>query len=270
MEGEIPTDDPNPLNPALDSLDTLIQRGINADLWEQMKGDLPCAEATTECIASLQQLAVQQNPLLVEIDERIEEINAKINEANAANKKSINLSVFRPAARVFLEPTFPTQSNSGQQQPGTIEKIASFFTSPTGVVNEVIRAVGIPLLDKLFGGSDQNQQRAIAISDLQVQLAQIQRGRAELANQIKEKVALTVFDFDTSRREYQISQEISRRESDRTQLIDTEFQLGEGDSVTYLGQLSSLDRNKAATWRSWSSMRSTLAKLQLLVLGTEE
>jgi outer membrane protein TolC len=225
---------------------------------------------TTECIAELQQLATAQNPLLQEIDARIEEISAKIDEAKAANKKSINLSVLRPAARVFLEPSFNTQAEPGQRQRGTIEKIAEAFSSPVGVINEVLKAVGIPLFDKFFGGSDSNQSRAIAISDLAVQLAQIQRGRAELAEQIKEKVALAVFDFDTERREFQVLQEISKREAARMQLYEVDYKLGMGGTETYLSQLSSLDRNKAGTWKSWTSMRSQLAKLQLLVLGTED
>lgn len=268
--GEIPAGDPNPLNSAGDSLDTLIQSGINADLWQQMKGDLPCVDATTECIAQLQDIAAQQNPLLIEIDTRIEEITTKIEEAKAANKKSIDLSVLRPAARVFLEPTSATQLRPGERQPGTIEKVLSIFSSPVGVINELLKAVGIPLLDKLFGGNDQNQERAIAISDLQVKLAEIQRGRAEIADKVKEKVALAVFDFDTSRRDFQVAQEISRRETARTQLAEMKYSLGQGDSITYLGQMSSLDRNKAATWRSWASMRSQLERIKLLVLGTQD
>lgn len=229
-------------------------------------------DATTECIAQLQDLATQQNPLLIEIDARIEEINTKIEEAKAQNKKSINLSVLRPAARVFLEPTFDASSSQpNQRQRGPIEKLVSIFTSPVGVINEVLRAVGIPLFDKLLGGgNEQAQGRSIAIADLQVKLAEIQRGRAELANQVKEKVALAVFDFDTSRRDFQISQEISKRESQRMQLSEVEYRLGEGDSTVYLGQLSSLDRNKAQTWKSWASMRSQLEKIKLLVLGTPD
>ena len=266
----VPASDPNPLNPAGDSLDSLIQRGMNADLWQQMRGDLPCVDATTECIAQLQEIATQKNPLLIEVDNRIEEINSKIEEAKAANKKSVDLAVLRPAARVFLEPTFSSQSNSTQRQPGTIEKIAQIFTSPVGVVNEVLKAVGIPLFDKFFGGSDQNQERAIAISDLQVKLAEIQRGRAELANQVKEKVALAVFDFDNSRREFQISQEVSKREAARIQLTEVEYRLGQGDSNSYLGQLTSLDSRKAQTFRAWASLRSQLEKIRLLVLGTQD
>ncbi len=235
-----------------------------------MKGDLPCVDATTECIAQLQQVAVQQNPLLVEVDTRIEEITTKIEEAKAANKKSIDLSILKPAARVFLEPSFSTQPKLNQRQPGTIEKVMGLFTSPVGMFNELLRAVGIPLVDKIFGGNDQNQERAIAISDLQVKLAEIQRGRAELADKVKEKVALAVFDFDTARRDFQISQEIAQREAFRTQLSEVKYRMGNGDSVTYLGQLSSLDRNKATTWRSWASMRSQLEKIKLLVLGSTE
>lgn len=242
---------------------------MSNDLWQQMKGNLPCVDATTECIAQLQQLAEQENPLLQEVDARIEEISTKIEEAKTANKKSIDLAILRPAARVFLEPTFPAQTNPTQRQPGTIEKIASLFTSPFGAINEVLRAVGIPLLDKFFGGSDENQQRAIAISDLQVKLAEIQRGRAELADKVKEKVALAVFDFDTARRDFQVAQEISKREASRIQLSEVKYRMGNGDSVVYLGQLSSLDRNKAQTFRAWASMRSQLEKIRLMVLGTD-
>ena len=266
-----PKTDTNPLNPAGNSIDTLIQKGINADLWQQMKGNLPCVDATTECIAQLQQLAAQHNPLLKEVDARIEEIQQKITEANAQNKKSINLSVLRPAAQVFLQPTFDPQLPANQRQRGPIDKLLSLFTSPVGVINEVLRAVGIPLFDKLLGnGNEQAQSRSIAIADLQVKLAEIQRGRAELADKINEKVSTSVFDFDTSRRQFQISQEVAKREASRAYLSQVEYQLGTNDSNTYLGQLSALDRNKAATWTSWTTMRSQLAKIQLLVLGTRE
>ena len=270
-EDGIPASDTNPLNPAGNSIDALIQKGINADLWQQMKGNLPCVDATTECITQLQQLAAEHNPLLKEVDARIEEIQQKISEANAQNKKSINLSVLRPAAQVFLQPTFDTQVPTGQRQRGPIDKLISLFSSPMGVINEVLRAVGIPLFDKLLGnGNDQAQSRSIAIADLQVKLAEIQRGRAELADKVNEKVSTSVFDFDTSRRQFQISQEIAKREASRVYLSQVEYRLGTNDSVTYLGQLSGLDRNKAATWTSWTSMRSQLAKIQLLVLGTPE
>jgi hypothetical protein len=153
-------------------------------------------------------------------------------------------------------------------RPRPLEKIAQIFTNPVRIINELLAAVGIPLFDSLFGGSDQNQERVIAISELELQLAQIQRGRAELADEVKDKVAIAVFDFDTSRREFQISSEISKREAARIQLTEADYRLGGGNTESYLSQLSSLDRQKGQSFRAWASLRSQLEKIKLLVLGT--
>jgi hypothetical protein len=45
--------------------------------------------------------ATQKNPLLAEIDTRIEEINNKIESARASNKKAVKLSVLTPALQYF-------------------------------------------------------------------------------------------------------------------------------------------------------------------------
>jgi len=269
-DSKLPKTSPNPLNPAGDSMDTLIQLGINQDLWQLLQGELPCLDTDTKCITQLQAIAVQKNPLLKEVDARIKEINDKIDVAKAANKKSVDLSVFRPAAQVFLQPTISSQYQPQQHHTGgVLGTLASIFIQPAGIINQVLQAVGMPLFDKLFaGGSVQDQTKAIQISDLQVKLAEIQRGRAELADKVKEKVALAVFDFDESRREFQISREVSQREVSRMRLAEVEYRLGQGSTESYLGQLSSLDKGKASVWRSWSTMRSRLARIKLLVDGT--
>jgi hypothetical protein len=261
-----PKTDPNPLNSAGSSIDVFIQKSINEDVWQQIKGGLPCLDATTACIAQLEALSTQKNPMLQEIDQRIEDISNKIAEAKKANKTSIQLSVFRPAAQVFLSPV----AQPGHHNGGVLGKILSLFVSPAGVINEVLQAVGMPLFDSMFGGSDQNQQRAIAISDLETKLAEIQRSRAELADKVREKVQQALFDFDEARRDFQISQEVVKREASRLQLSEVEYNLGGGSSESYLGQLSALDRNKAQTWRAWTMTRSRLEKIKLLVLGVEE
>ncbi len=266
-DSKLPKTNPNPLDPAGDSMDTLVHLGINADIWQQMQGSLPCLDADTKCIAQLQAIAVQKNPLLKEIDSRIQEINQKIEEAKVANKKSINLSVFRPAAQVFLQPTISQYQPPHHRGGGVLGTLASIFIQPAGIINQVLQAVGMPLFDSMFGGSDQNQTRAIAISDLAVKLAELQRGRAELADKVKEKIAIAVFDFDESRREFQISSEVSKREISRMQLVEVEYRLGQGSSETYLQQLSSLDKGKASTWKSWSAMRSRLERIKLLIDG---
>jgi hypothetical protein len=131
-------------------------------------------------------------------------------------------------------------------------------------------AVGIPFLQASFGGNAENQRNAIAISDLQVKVAELQRGRAELAQKIREQVYLAAFEYDEAAREFQISQEVAKRDAARMQLLQIEYRFGEGDSNTYLNSLNSLDGRKAQTYRAWAAMRSRIEKIKLLVLGVEE
>lgn len=248
----------------------IVKTRINNDLWESMKGDLPCLAATRDCISSLQSAATQHNPLLLEIDQRIEEINTKIDEARASNKKSIRLSVLTPALQALLSPQTINEDGKTRQTGGFLSNILSIFTNPVGIIDKLLNAVGVPLLQASFGGNAENQRNAIAISDLQVKAAQLQRGRAELAQKIREQVYLAVFDYDDAAREFQISQEITRRDVAREKLLEIEYRFGEGDTNTYLNNLNSLDSKKAQTYRAWAAMRARIEKIKLLVLGVDE
>jgi len=117
-----------------------------------MLSGLPCVDATTECIAQLQEVATVQT-LLLEIDGRIEEINARIEEAKAENKSQSSSQSYRPCE--CFEPTTVTTSDSGSQQTTTKQtetprKNAQIFTNPVRIVNELLAAVGIPLFDSLL------------------------------------------------------------------------------------------------------------------------
>ncbi|MGL5923362.1 hypothetical protein [Chroococcidiopsis sp.] len=261
----------NPLEPAGSDLDAIIRTRINDDLWNAMKGDLPCLTATRDCISSLQSAATQHNPLLKEVDARIEEINNKIEEARSANKKAVKLSVMTPALQALIQPQQIQQTDGKTHQTGGfISNLASLFTNPTGTLDKLLNAVGVPLLQASFGGNAENQRNAIAISDLQVKSAELQRGRAELANKIREQVYLAAFEYDEAAREFQISQEIAKRDAARMRLLEVEYRYGGGDSNSYLSSLNGLDSRKAQTYRSWASMRSRIEKIKLLVLGVEE
>jgi hypothetical protein len=261
----------NPLEPAGSDIDAIIKARINSDLWDAMRGDLPCLAATRECISSLQSAATQQNPLLKEVDARIEEINNKIEEARAANKKAVKLSVMTPALQALIQPQqIQTADGTTHQTGGFISNLASLFTNPTGTLDKLLNAVGVPLLQASFGGNAENQRNAIAISDLQVKSAELQRGRAELAQKIREQVYLAAFEYDEAAREFQISQEVAKRDAARMRLLEVEYRFGGGDSNSYLSSLNSLDSRKAQTYRSWAAMRSRIEKIKLLVLGVEE
>lgn len=274
--GDEPKLDPNPLNVPGNQLDTLIERGINADLWDAMKGDLACVEATPACASQLQAQAIAKNPLLREIDTRIEEASARIEEAKARNQKQVLLSILSPGLQALIRPQTTTTTNAqGQQQQqqttGLLGNLFSIFTNPVGVLDRVLGAVAIPFLERaVAGGGVEAQRNAIATSELAIQLAQLQRGRAEAAQKIREQVYLALFEFDDRRREFQIAREVARREQARVRLVTVRYRFGSGTTDSYLATLNAFDNKKAQTYRAWAGVRSSLEKLKLLVLGIEE
>lgn len=235
-----------------------------------MKGKLPCVDTSVACVEQLQQLAIANSPALKELDNKIQDINNKIEEAKARNQKAIQLSVFEPAVQAFLSIEKVPTSNGQTRERGFLDKLLGIFTNPVPSLNNILSLVGIPLLKATTGGNDQAQQRAIAISDLQVKVAELQRGRTDIALKLKETVQLQVLDFDTAAREFQIAQVIAQRESVRMQLIEVGYRFGEGNTEGYLGQMSAMDGKKAATLRSWTQMRSRLERIKLLVLGERD
>ncbi|WP_250121651.1 hypothetical protein [Chroococcidiopsis sp. CCMEE 29] len=146
------------------------------------------------------------------------------------------------------------------------------FTSISAQCQVGSRSAHLPRKKSLssFGGNAENQRNVIAISDLQVKVAQLQRGRAELAQKIREQVYLAAFEYDEAARDFQLSQEVAKRDADRLRLLEVEYRFGEGDTNSYLSSLNGLDARNAQTYRAWTSMRARIEKIKLLVLGVEE
>lgn len=275
--------DPNPLNPAGESLDQLIQMQVNDDLWSAMRGELPCLDSTESCVRQLQEMAIGNSTALRAIDERIELVNEKIDTARANNQQTINLGIFEPALQYFLRiedvPAVAEVRDSqgrvitpGQpaRRRGLLDRIADIFTGGAlTTINDVLSLIGVPLFQSIAGGSPEQQQREIAIADLQVKIAEIENKRGELAAQLREQVMLQVLEFDTIRREFQIAQEVSRREVLRLQIVEQNYRFAVGDMDTpqYLREVSALDEHKASTFRAWSRLRTQLTRVKLLVLG---
>ena len=266
-------DEANPLNPAGDNLDRLIQIRMNDDLWSAMLGELPCLAATESCVKELQELAISNSLALRAIDERVELINEKINEARRNNQRTINLGVFEPAVQYFLNvEQLPGQNGQPPRRRGFFDRIADLLGGNTlGVINDVFSLIGIPLFRNIAGGDQAAQQRTIAIADLQVKVAEIENKRGEIASQIREQVILNVLRFDELRREFQISQEVARRSQLRLQIMAHQyrFAVGSMDTPAYLREINALDQQKGATFRAWSQLRAQLTRVKLLVLGAE-
>jgi hypothetical protein len=259
----------NPLMPAGDSLDKIINSKINDDLWQKMLGDMPCMSTQEACIKQLQTLAVQNSRELKAIDERIEAIKARIEESKANNQASVRLGVFEPLLQSWLKTEDVKQSDGTTRKRGFLDNILGALTSPISGVNEVLGLIGLPLFKNMNGGDAAAQSRVIAIGDLQVKLAEIENKRGDIAAKLRETVVLNVLEFDQARREFQIGQEIAKRETARMAVRKIEYQLGGGDTASYLGYLSSLDKVKGATFSQWAAVRGKLARIKLIVLREE-
>jgi len=67
-----------------------------------------------------------------------------------------------------------------------------------------------------------------------------------------------------------VAQEISKREVLRQRLIEVDYRFGQGETTQLLGNLNALDRQKAETLKTWTRLRSQMARIKLLVLGAGE
>lgn len=279
---EIFEQDTNPLNPAGDSLERLIQLQINDDSWSAMLGELPCLEASESCILQLQEMAIANNPTLAEIDIRVEAINERIELARTNNQRSIRLGIFEPlfqdlirvetVQRVTDPSNVPVPGSVVQtEERGFLENVLDIFISPSRGINNILSLIGLPLFRNLGGGSDAQQQREIGIADLQVKVAEVERSRAEMANDLREEVMLQVLTFETLKREFQGEQEIGRRSTLRTEILSLNYRFvaDSMNTAQYLTELNNLDQRRLNVFRQWAQMRTQLTRIKILVIGPE-
>jgi hypothetical protein len=92
-----------------------------------------------------------------------------------------------------------------------------------------------------------------------------------VAQGLREQVMLHALEFDQTRREFQISQEVARRAVLRLKILDQSYRFGVGslDTPGYLREVSALDQQKAQTFSAWAKLRSQLTRIKLIVLGEE-
>lgn len=243
-----------------------------------MISPLPCLDTTSACIQQLQGLAVTNSPINAKIEESIAAIEEKIEEANKANKQSIDLAIFEPALQYFLRQNGGTGQTTGQtgqttastNSGGLLNNVLGIFTRPVGLINDLFNVIGVPLLRRFTGGNQENKQAAIAISDLRVKVEELRKSKEEIAIKTRDSVLFSVLEFDVRSREFQIQQAIAKREIQRFELYKVGYRFGQSSTEAYLGQQSSLDKQKGAVLREWSQMRSQLEKIKLIVLAKKE
>jgi len=246
-------------------IEQIISGQFHDDLWVALRGGLPCLDLSRSCLDTLQGLAISSSPLLKEIDTRITEANEKATAAKVANQKAIKLEIFTPALQYLLNTNGTTESNG--HKPGFFERLGGLFLGKVGIANDLLSAVGIPLFNSFTGGSSDVKSKAIQISDLQIRIAELQRGRAELADKVKEKITLSLTNFDTARVEFQMSQVLIRRSVERFEAYRMRYFDGISNTEEFLLRQNELDKSRIQVYRDWAKLRRTLFELKLLALA---
>jgi hypothetical protein len=257
----------NPLAPP-QSIDDLLKLRMTEDIWTAMYSPLSCLDVTPDCIAKLQQEAVQNSPVIKELETKIATVNEKIEEAQTNNKKSIDLSIFEPALQVFLKQETVVQ-NGQIRQVGFIERVGQIFTNPAPLLNDLLGAIGIPILRGSYGGNDAQQGRAIQISDLTVKVAEMERIKTEVGAKTREKIQQLMLDFDVLAREFQAEQAIAISESKSFKLYAVTYAAGDGDTNIYLNRKGQLDKTKLQVFKYWARVRGQITAIKTVVVPRE-
>jgi hypothetical protein len=266
-DSKLPKPEQNPFNKP--SIDVILQREMNDDMWRLLRGGLPCLETSAVCLQQLQDKAIAQSPLLKEIDTRISEANSRIEEAKAGNRKSIQLGILTPALQYLLGPT-PTAGQPQAPGTGLIDNLAGIFSGKTNLINGLLNVIGIPIFQRSQGGNADAQRNAIAISDIQVKVAELQRSRAQLADTIRDKTSLALISFDEARTDFQTAQVVASRAVDQFKVFELRYVRGNSDTESYLTRQNNLENQKAQTYKAWAKMRRSLFTIKLLVLSVKD
>jgi hypothetical protein len=241
---------------------------MTQEQWALMYAPLDCLDTSLECVQKLQNDAVQNSTSIKKLEEKIKEINTKIEEARTNNKKSIDLSVFEPGLTALLKKETITE-NGQSRTIGFFERMGRLFTNPGSVLDDLLVAVGVPILKSHYGGTDANQTKSIAITELAVKVAEMERGKAEVISKAKEKIQQLVLDFDTAAREFQAEQSIVRSEIKSFKIYAITYAAGDGDTNTYLNRKEQLERAKLKVFKDWAKLRAQIANLKNLIIAKE-
>ena len=258
----------NPLAPP-QNMDDLLKLQMTTDIWAAMYSPLSCLDVTADCITRLQQEATQNSPVIRQLETKIATVNQKIEEAQTNHKKSIDLSIFEPGLQVFLKQDMVVENGQSRRM-GFIERVGQIFTNPGGLLNDLLGAIGIPLLRGAFGGNDAQQSRAIQISDLTVKVAEIERIKVEVGAKTRERVQQLILDFDVVAREFQAEQAIATSETKSFKLYAVTYAAGDGDTNIYLNRKGQLDRTKLQMFKNWARVRAQITAIKTVVSPREQ
>jgi hypothetical protein len=241
---------------------------MTADQWALMYAPLSCLDTSLDCIQRLQNDAVQNSSSLKKLDAKIKEVNNHIQLAQAQNQKSIQLSILEPGLQALFKKETVTE-NGQTRTIGIFERIGRLFTNPGSVLDDLLVAVGVPIIRSSWGGNDAQQSKTIAISELTLKVADMEKGKAEVIGKAKDKIEQLVLEFDTAAREFQVEQAIVRSETRTFKIYAITYAAGDGDTHIYLTRKEQLERAKLKVFKDWAKLRAQISILKNLIIAKE-
>ncbi len=171
----------------------------NSPLLPSTPAPLPCIDSSNECIELLAELAIANSAELVTLDEQITLIDKRL---VVADRRLDHTSKKRWTNYISSDPL----------------RIAA----------------------NILGGGDV-QRDNIAIADLEVKSAELEayranlhRRKAEVSSQLREEVLGLVLEYEAAEREYVLAQSKLATYNQQRQLIEIDYQFGNGSTTQML------------------------------------
>ena len=187
----------------------------NSPLLHSTPAPLPCIDSSSECVELLTAKAIANSPELIAIDEQIALIDERL---VVAEKRIDHTSKKRWTNYISSDPL----------------RIAA----------------------NVLGGGDV-QRDNIAIADLEVKSAELEayranlyRRKAEIKSQLREDVLNLLLEYEAAEREYILAQSKLATYSQQRQLIEIDYQFGNGSTTQMLSM-----------WQQGESLEAEIIKI---------
>jgi predicted ATPase len=200
------------------------------DDWSLMT-ELPCLDSSSKCIEQLTEKAIANSSELVTLDEQIALIDKRLEVA-------------------------------GERIEHTSKKRWTNYLS-----TDPLRIVA-----NLLGGGDvQRDNLAIAdlevkSAELEVQLANLHRRQAEVKSKLKEEILSLVLNYETASREYALAQSKLATYHQQRQLIEIDYQFGNGSTTQMLSMWQQGESLEAEVVQIESKKAEITRKIQQLTV----
>jgi predicted ATPase len=193
--------------------------------------ELPCLDSSSKCIEQLTEKAIASSPELVTLNEQIALIDKRL---EVAEKRIQHTSKKRWTNYLSTDPL----------------RIAA----------------------NLLGGGDvQRDNLAIAdlevkSAELEVQLANLHRRQAEVKSKLKEEILSLVLNYETASREYALAQSKLATYHQQRQLIEIDYQFGNGSTTQMLSMWQQGESLEAEVVQIESKKAEITRKIQQLTV----